>query len=125
VGLGLGGAAVALRLAGAAPSVVPVVDAAASGAFASAALALGLRRSTAGRQVPMRLNDWILPFFLFSRPAFLAVGRAMAGLPIGAAPRAAIAAVLAAAITLAACEIARRSRLLRFMTGIRERSDVS
>lgn len=119
----LAGAAVALRLAGAAPSAWPVVDAAASGALASTALALGLRPAAATRQVPSRLNEWILPFFIFSRPVFLAVGRAMTGLPIGATLRAAIAAALAAAITLAACEIARRPGLLRFLTGLRERSD--
>ena len=72
-----------------------------------------------------RINEWVLPFFVFSRPAFLAVGRAMAGVPIGATLRVVIAAALAAAITLAACEIARRPDLLRFLTGLRERSDAS
>jgi hypothetical protein len=121
--LALTAAAASLRLAGAAPALWPVVDAAAQGSLAAAVLALGLRRSTARRQVSARFNEWILPFFVFSRPAFLAVGRAMAGLPIGAIPRAAIATALAAAITLAACEIARRSDLLRFLTGLRERSN--
>jgi hypothetical protein len=122
-GLALACAAVVLRLSDAAPTARFVVDAAASGAFASASLALGLCGSASARPVPARLNEWVLPFFLFSRPVFLAVGRAMAGLPIGAIPRAAIATALAAAITLAACEIARRSDLLRFLTGLRERSN--
>ncbi len=124
-GLALAGTAVALRFAGAAPAAWPVLEAAASGALASAVLALGLRPGTATRRVPARLNEWVLPFFLFSRPVFLAVGRAMAGLTIGAIPRAAIAAALAAAITLAACELARRPGLLRFLTGLPERSDAS
>ena len=125
MGLALAAAAGALGIADAASSVRTIVAAAAAGSLAPAALALGLRRTGAAWQVPTRLNDWVLSFFMFSRPAFLAVGRAMAGLPIGATLRVALAAALAAAITLAACEISRRPVLLRFLTGLRERSDAS
>ncbi len=123
--LALGAGAATLRIAEAAPATRAIVDAAAAGALAPAALALGLRRTAATRQVPARINEWVLSFFVFSRPAFLAVGRAMAGPPIGATLRVVVAAALAAAFTLAACEIARRTDLLRFLTGLRETSDAS
>jgi glucan biosynthesis protein C len=101
------------------------LGAAAAGSLVPVVLGFGLRKPAAGHPLPERINDWILPFFVLSRPAVLAVGRVMAGLPVGAMVRAAIAAVAAAAVALAACELVRRSGLLRFLFGLREQSDAS
>jgi len=101
----------------------PLLEAAAAGSLMPLVLGFGLRRASAERLVAPRLNDYVLPFFLLSRPAFLAVGRAAAGFPIGAAVRAAIATVAAAALAIGICELVRRARLPRFLFGLRERSD--
>jgi hypothetical protein len=101
-------------------AVRPILEAAAAGSLAPLVLGFGLRRASAERQVPGRLNDYVLPFFVLSRPAFLAAGRAVAGLPVGAVPLVSIAAVTAAALSVGACELVRRPRLLRFLFGLGE-----
>lgn len=100
-----------------------VLEAAAAGSIVPLALGFGLRRAsaTAERQVPGPLNDYVLPWFILSRPAFLAVGRAVERLSIGTGFRTLIAAVAAAAIAVAACELVRRIGILRFLFGLREK----
>jgi len=71
--------------------------------------------------VPGWLDDWVLPWFILSRPAFLAVSRVAERLPIGGGLRTVIAAVAAAALAVAACELVRRLDVLRFLFGLRER----
>jgi len=99
-----------------------VPEAAAAGSLVPLVLGFGLRRASAAaeRQVPGPLNDYVLPWFILSRPALLAVGRAVERLSIGTGFRTVIAAFAAAALAVAACELVRRIGILRFLFGLRE-----